>query len=168
SAVANAVVHILTSGDVKVNGVVTANAHAVADSTNSDTPNNGALALASIDVNGDPVVLGGVDANATATSHASVNQANARANSRLYGSSNVSILGDVTVVAKALDDSTASGKGAVANAHLVVCAFDGLTSSQNLTIDGDVTLSASANDLGHNAGANALASGSIYGRNKVL
>ena len=132
SAVANAVVHILTSGDVKVNGVVTANAHAVADSTNSDTPNNGALALASIDVNGDPVVLGGVDAHATATSHGSVNQANALANVRVHGSSNVSILGDVTVVAKALDNSTASGKGAVANAHLVICAFDGLTSSRKI------------------------------------
>ena len=118
-AVANAAVHLNISGDVIVNGVVTANAHAVADSIDSDSPNNGALALASIDVNGDPVVLGGIDEHATATSHGSVNQANALANVRVHGSSNVSILGDVTVVAKALDDSTASGKGAVANAHLV-------------------------------------------------
>ena len=105
SAIANTFVNIhANDGDVIVNGVVTANAHAIADSTNGDSPNNGALALASIDVNGDPVVLGGIDEHATATSHGFVNQANALANVRVHGSSNVSILGDVTVVAKALDN----------------------------------------------------------------
>ena len=161
--VANAAVHINILGDITVNGIVTANAHAIADSTAAGGSNNGALALASIDVNGDPVILGGVDEHATATSHGSVNKANAQANAFVHGASNLSILGDVTVAAKALDDSLVNGQGAEANAQADIEA------NNNLTVGGNVDVTATANALDSSgSNVNALANLTISANSGTL
>ena len=156
SAIADALINAnAVAGDVLINGVVTANAHAVASSHHAE---NGALALGSINVHGDPVVLGGLAGHASAYSHGT-DFANALMNVHVNGAA-VTIHGVSALFANAID-ANVHGDGAQAVANVVVHASGG--GSGDLRIDNAFNVTASANDHASNDHANALATVNLTG-----
>ena len=135
-------------GDVLVHGAVTANAHA---ETSSQHGLNGALALSSITLHGDPVIVDSIVEHATATSHGG-GLANAQANANVTADS-ITVNHNVDILARASQDGVA-GDSALASANLQLHA-------NRIHVNGPADVNASAIAHGSefgNAQANALAS----------
>ncbi len=149
SAIADAFVNASAAlGDVLFNGAVTANAHAEASSMRGL---NGALALSSINLHGDPVVVDSIVEHATASSHGT-GHANAQANASVTADS-IIVNHNVDILARASQNS-AAGDYALASANLQLHA-------NSIHVNGPVDVNASAVAFGSAAGnaqANALAS----------
>src|SRR4029077_4267631 len=134
-------------GDVIINGAVIANAHA---SANSEGPGIGAQALGSINIHGDPVVLGSIVEHVTANSHG-IDLANEQAVVHVNGAT-VTVNHNFDILAAAHQFRNSQGDSALASADLE------LKANNTLTVTGNVDVHGTAIDSGHNnAVANVLA-----------